>query len=240
MENVLDVEVDRQRRYRPRMPTFGLAPLDDWLIDTSVPHARRARLLGETPFEEIIAKVRREARISRIGREIGNNTKRGFHRYVLTFAIDPCTIDLWHNSRGGYRAQYYIDAALGDEANAYAVESIASLAEALMPADKRRRHLWPAAAKSICHPWARAWIHQGHWFRHWRREDRLLRVSRWQDNARHAICKKVSKFVNWAMLIPCIEDGLVIKGQWLTADGLASPEPPKAKRAQQLYKYGFT
>ena len=41
----------------------------------------------------------------------------------------------WHNARGGYRAQYYVDAAMGDDANAFARRVLAPTATRLIQCD---------------------------------------------------------------------------------------------------------
>ena len=85
------------------MRKFRLVNYADWGIDRSVSRARRARLLGKLSFEAIVERLLSEVRIMRITHEKGDNTKRGLHRWVITLIANPHTIDLWHNSRGGYR-----------------------------------------------------------------------------------------------------------------------------------------
>lgn len=126
--------------------------------------------------------------------------------------VCPDAADLWHNSRGGYRAQYYVDADLGDEANAHACEVLASTAERLIrdhpngaclfrhgpPANrkKRRKLRRPYLANlktaveelrvSVYHRETRLWLHEGLWQHQCRKADRCLHVRRWKDNAHAA------------------------------------------------------
>ena len=133
------------------MRKFRLVNYADWGIDRSVSRARRARLLGKLSFEAIVERLLSEVRIMRITHEKGDNTKRGLHRWVITLIANPHTIDLWHNSRGGYRAQYYVDPAIGDAANTYACRALVSVAQRLIEQDNYRKHFWSRAAKSVCH-----------------------------------------------------------------------------------------
>jgi hypothetical protein len=222
------------------MPKFSFAPLGDWQIDQSVPRARRARLLGAILFKDIVARLRSEAHIFRIKREAGDEGQaRGLHRYVVTLTANPRTVDLWHNSRGGYRAQYYINPTLGNVANAYALDVIGAATARLIQQDSHRKRFWPLASKSIRHPETRLWIYQGHWFRHAKTTDRLLHVSGWQHHGQ-TDCKKATKLLNWGALLPGSEHRLVLKGQWLNKNGTPTRGPLKADRAQQISRYGFT
>ena len=218
---------------------FRLAPIKDWVIDRSVVPPRRAQLLGRASFESIVAAIFAETTVHRIRRE-KRKTKIGFHRYTITLRAKARDVDLWHNSRGGYRAQYYIDERLGDAANAYAVKILSELAGRLIRGDSRRRRFWPMAEKSICHREARLWIHQGLWLRHARREDRLLYALNWQGSGSRIRSKEIVKLVRWGMLIPKEESKLVLKGQWLNSRGSAVSETPKSDRARSIARYGFT
>lgn len=221
------------------MRKFRLVNYADWGIDRSVSRARRARLLGKLSFEAIVERLLSEVRIMRITHEKGDNTKRGLHRWVITLIANPHTIDLWHNSRGGYRAQYYVDPAIGDAANTYACRALVSVAQRLIEQDNYRKHFWSRAAKSVCHSQTRVWIGQGLWLRHARCVDQVLHVSRWQQPNHHN-CGKASKLRKWGALAPSDERRIVLKGQWLDNDGSAISEPPKASRAKQINRYGFT
>jgi hypothetical protein len=224
------------------MSKFKLAPIKHWNIGRSkaVSPARRALLLGNASFTSIVATICKEARVFRISREIGTKTKRGKHRYVVTLTVASSTIDLCHNSRGGYRAQYYVGSKLGDAANTYAVEVLAALAGRLIQDDSRRRKHWAQAARSICHPQSRIWIYQGLWLRHAKLTDRLLHASGWCPFNENS-SERERKLVNWGALIPKDETKLVLKGQWLrNDDGRAVTAPPKVSRANEIRRFGFT
>jgi hypothetical protein len=222
---------------RTYMSKFKLAPFADWKIDQAVRPPRRDNLLGTTSFVSIVARIGSEARVVRVRREPGEKTMRGHHRYEVTLAAERSTVDLWHNSRGGYRAQYYVSPNLGDAANAYAVDVLGALAGRLIDDDSRRRRYWPLASSSIYHPHTRIWIWQGLWLRRAKRTDRLLHASGWQLPTN----SKERKLANWGALIPGNETRLVLKGQWLRdGDGAAIDDPPKTERASQICRFGFT
>src|SRR5262249_55497854 len=151
---------------------------------------------GKLSFEAIVARLLSEVRIMRITHEKGDKTKQGLHRWVITLVADPVTIDLWHNSRGGYRAQYYVDPAIGNAANSCACKGLVSATERLIEQGNYRKRFWSRAAKSVCHSQTRVWIGQGLWLRHARRADRVLYVSGWQQPNQHD-CAKASKLRKW-------------------------------------------
>ena len=159
------------------MQRFVLAPRDDWNIDHSVKGRRRDRLLGDTVFDEIVAQICAEAELVRVECEKGEKGEKiGLHRWSITLQACPVAIDLWHNSRGGYRGQYYVSQDKGEAANAYALEHLTKLVANLMQADRHRRCYWGRASVSTCHPYARVWIHQGLWCHHAKVTDRVLCV----------------------------------------------------------------
>lgn len=171
--------------------------------------------------------------------EKGKKTKRGLHRWVITLSVKRrSTIDFWHNSRGGYRAQYYLKPANGNSAKAYAVDLLNATTEQLIQRDRHRKRHWQKAARSICHPEMRLWIHQGRWLRSAKLTDRVLRVPRWQNHQK-ADCNKITQRRNWAALMPVNEFRLDLKGQWLYSGGSPVSGKHKADRARQINRYGF-
>ncbi|UQR61759.1 hypothetical protein LRP30_33915 [Bradyrhizobium sp. C-145] len=221
------------------MSRFYLAPRRNWNIDHSVKYSRRERLLCATDFDEIVAKTCVSAELFHIACEKGRKgDKVGLHRWSVTLRTSSKAIDLWHNSRGGYRAQYYLSLDTGEAANAYALEHLTKLAESLVQADRYRRRYWARASVSICHQYARVWIHQGLWCHHAKITDRLLHVQQWQldpDDDRDTRKRKAL-----GMLIPENETKLKIIGQWLDETNSPRATPPKADRADHIHECGFT
>lgn len=182
------------------------------------------------------------AQVQRLKRERGKEGKFiGLHRYELRLVFQsPDIVDLWHNSRGGYRAQYYLDCKKGDEANAYAIETLSKVVEPMIVADDRYKLRWPSAKRSIYHRLARIWIVEGLWEHHAKTTDRQLKVPRWQYHDPRDTCGNAKKLRTKGALIPSKEKRLVWNGQWLSHDGSPVDWPPKPKRATQINRYGYT
>jgi hypothetical protein len=224
----------------PLEDRFALAPKEDWDIDHLVKPTRRHTLLGEIPFDRIVARICSEAKLLHIhGPENGGEgDKIGLHRWSITLQASAEAIDLWHNSRGGYRAQYYAAPDKGEAANSYALEQLLARAAQLVRADPYRRFRWARASVSIFHPYARVWIHQGLWCRHKRISERLLHVQRWEIDPSDDPKTQDRKILG--SLMPEGETKLEVIGQWLFTAGQPSATPPKPARADHIYKCGFT
>ena len=216
------------------MSQFAFAPLDAWRLD-NMPQARQARLLDETPFEEIVGRINKQATLGGFGWNRGKDgDKIGKLRWWVKMVASAEAIDLWHNARGGYRAQYYVNAALGDDANAFAHRVLAPTAVRLIQRDPYGQRFFPEGAASIAHAATRLWVHQGLWLHYGRKADGRLYVRRWLDNARAG-----AKLSRWAPLTPRDETGLVLKGQWID-NGEPVAMVPKSGRGRQLHRFGFT
>lgn len=215
---------------------FAFAPCETWQFESV--ERDRARLLSATPFEHIVARIDREATLGWFRCNKGKPAGKfvGKWRWRVKLIASAEAIDLWHNGRGGYRAQYYSDPAVGDTANAYARAVLAPTAERLIRDDAGGARFFPHGAVSIADQATRLWVYQGLWLRHARKADGRVRVRRWQDNARDADCEK---FARLAPLTPRDETGLLLVGQWLD-NGKPIAEPPKRDRAIQLHCFGFT
>jgi hypothetical protein len=220
------------------MTRFALVPLGQWPIPTSVGLERRQLLLGPISFPRIVDMIGEQIRIDRIKREPSRDNPPNY-RYVVEIAVCPSIVDLWHNSRGGYRAQYLLSPACGEEANGYAFERLLPVVERCIERDAIRRRHWEKASQSIRHKSTRLWIHQGTWFRQRRCQDRILLVPQWQSHA-ESPCESIRKRVIWGSLIPGYEMRIEMKGQWLDGDGTPLIAPPKPKRAEDINQFGFT
>ncbi len=80
---------------------FKLVPREAWQIAPSVGIRRRSLLLGHTPFEAVLDLLDKQLSLVRLSQEQMKKDNR-YHRSVITFRAKSQTIDLWHNSRGGY------------------------------------------------------------------------------------------------------------------------------------------
>ena len=161
-----------------------------------------------------------------------------FFRVVVTLQVDSSTVDLFHNSARGYRAQYYSSVKAGDRANLYALNVLAPRIVELSMAIAKRTCQPDWLARSIANRHAKLWIHQGLWLRRARSSDAVLLVSRWMKQQRSADPKR-RKRARWAALAPELESRIDIKGAYFRSDGksLGTLKPGRAKDIRDL---GFT
>jgi hypothetical protein len=163
-----------------------------------------------------------------------------WRRPVFTLSCDPDLVDLFHNGRRGYRAQYHAGIEKGEAANTKLLESLTSKLVDAWLAWKHRPYDEAWVRRSLDPFVAKIWIHQGHWSRGWdRRKIRIeLQVDAWllHKDSRNA---SVRKKVKLGALCPR-EDKLIVKGAFLNAHGVGQLPKPPSERAKQIHQYGFT
>ena len=89
--------------------------------------------------------------------------------------------------------------------------------------------------RSLAHPEAKVWIHQGHWLRMRRVGDRNLRVVRWTQAELHHPMQRV-----WATLTSADEPCITLTGAPCTLGGDFLSKPLKPDRAMNLHERGYT
>jgi hypothetical protein len=99
----------------------------------------------------------------------------------------------------------------------HALKRLLPAIERAILADPYRGRHWSQARPSVIHKHTRLWIHQGLWWRHAKKTDRIFFVMTWQLN-RPSVGKDAQR-IDWGSLLP-VEDRLGIKGQWLDGNGL--------------------
>jgi hypothetical protein len=198
---------------------------------------RANELLRGASYEEIIARLAREAVIANHKRERAKSKPRYF-RALLTVQASSSVVDLFHNSACGYRAQYWAGVKNGERANAYALEQLAPRLLELLKAVAKRTCPPDWVEKSIAHLDAKVWIHQGLWLRHAKKDHYLLHVDRW-GRQRASTDAQRRKRATWASLIPDLETRIDVKGAFLTltSEPLGTMKPT---RAHDIYELGFT
>jgi hypothetical protein len=216
---------------------FKLVPRAVWQIAPEVGKRRLTLLRGHISFEAIVDRLENDLRLVRLSRIAMRDNNR-YHRFVLTLRATLQTVDFWHNSRGGYRAQYYISEPVGYLANSHASQRVFNSAALLISNDPRRRHRWKSASRSLRGRGAKVWIYQSLWCRRAKSSDRMLHVPRWeaqlnsQDNG-------AGKKAWYAGLIPEHEDRIQLIGRWIDAAGIPFKGMVK-HRSRELNRYGFT
>ncbi len=226
---------------RPPAPTrstrFVRVAQEDWRFGAHLGRRQKERLLSRVTYEQIIARIVRETRVVRHWRERARS-KPKFFRVRVTVRVKSSTVDLFHNSVSGYRAQYYRSSKTGDRANAYALKRIArQITELLRDHTKRTCALW-WVQRSLLDRDAKLWIRQRRWFRYGKRADRHLLVARWVKQQTRSNGEQRRKAL-WAGLTPNEETEIEIKGGFLTLSGKPLGTL-KRERARDIHKLGFT
>ncbi len=131
--------------------------------------------LSSPGYERIIHRVAREVDVAGYRRQRAQRKAKCF-RACVKLKCGAETISLFHNSRSGYRAQYYSSVASGEKANRFALAVLVPRIGELLRGKEKRGCSWPWMEKSLLDAAAKIWIHQGAWLRaNARRERRLFR-----------------------------------------------------------------
>lgn len=207
-------------------------------------HGARLRRLQEPPsFKDIIFKIKKKAKVSSCKPEFCD--KKGFknyQRYVIELEIDEILVDLFHNSRTGYRAQYFYSEEQGEVANKYALEELigSPFSRFLDISYKKDSETKLKILDSITHPNSKIWIHQGPWMhpKHGMKIHRNLHVSKWKAHLTDTNSIIVNK-VRLGILTPDDEIGLTIIGEFLDSNGNV-PSFVRKNRPREINLYGFT
>lgn len=215
---------------------FKNIPKAKWRLSDNITSSRRQRLLQGDSFEKIVDRMVREARIISLKRERCDE-KKNYFRVAITIEINRETIDLFHNSSCGYRAQYYHGIRNGERANVYIVEKLKHRIMELLSQTTEIKRTCPLdfVEKSLSGKSAKVWIRQGLWLRYRRKQDQI--VYAWSD------CKpkngQESKRKNMAFLGPEDETKIELKGAFVTLEG-NNEINLKEDRSEHINKYGFT
>ena len=215
---------------------YACATTDEWQL--RLPPSRASLLADECPYESIIEKLQASAQLSQVRRE-RSRCHQGYYRVALKLTVDKCALDLFHNSRCGYRAQYYLCTDLGDKANAYAIRVLCMRIRLLLTTHCRASYPIEWAENSLLHTDAKLWIHQGSWLRENRKSDRNLFVERWIRELASPDAERRKK-AGWAMLTPGHENRLDVKGGFMTKQCRPLQENLKPERSKDLWSLGFT
>lgn len=223
--------------------SFKIVPSTVWELSERVNDERRERLL-KTPFDKIVEMIIRNGKVGKVHYErnkatISNHEKRSLKRYYVEIELPTKVVDLFHNGAGGYRAQYYVSAAIGEKANNFCCKKILGLIESKRDREKINHHS-EAETKSFSRPTAKVWIHQGVWSRHKRISDRNLHVARWKSDPR-VTCDRRKKLLLWSMLTPDAENRIKLIGGWLRCcDENSLGKSSKPNRSEEIHELGFT
>ena len=205
-----------------------------WRLHDRVHRSRRQRLLQGLGFVGIVRNIVREARVLTYKRKKIRDSP-GYYRAEVTLEMPAETVDLFHNSAAGYRAQYYCSAKIGEIANEYAIRQLAPCVIQILNGNYKRTCPPWWMEKSLLHSKAKLWIHQGRWLLIARMSERNLSVKRWLDSNP---TKKKRRL--WATLTPMNETRIDLKGAPLTLTGRPLPRSLKRGRSEDIYAIGYT
>lgn len=205
-----------------------------WRLHSRVHLRRRQRLLHGLGFVAIVHNMVKQARVLTYERKKIRDFP-GYYRAEITLKVVAETVDLFHNSAAGYRAQYYRSTRAGKIANDYALRKLVPrVIELLGKAHKRTCPPW-WVEKSLRHPEAKLWIHQGQWLRSPKKFDRNLMVKRWLKAN-----PKDRKRLLWNTLTPATEVRIDLKGAPLTLEGKPLSASLKPRRSIDIHEVGYT
>lgn len=206
----------------------------EWCLGDAIRGRRRQQLLYGPGFASIVGHIAKQATILTHKR---TRIKKypGYYRVDITLLLDGKTVDLFHNSSAGYRAQYYRSAMVGKLANDYALSKLMPrVVKLLANVHKETCPLW-WVKKSLQGPEAKLWIHQGKWLRSPKKSDRGLMVNRWLKPNSTKVKRRL-----WATLTPATEVRIDLKGTPLTLTGKPLRDRLKKRRSLDIHKTGYT
>lgn len=190
-------------------------------------------------YEEIIREIAATCRVIAHSRDRSKKVRRAA-RVVVTVETAPRLVHLFHNSRAGYRAQYYSSSELGEQANRYAVEQLTPIVLRQLHQAHKRSCPLDFVEASLSGLRTKVWIHQGLWLRAAANADCLLYPDHWAACAKRAKGKNARKKLRWGSLAPKVETRLEIKGTVLSPDGLEVTAAFKRRRGFEIHNFGFT
>jgi len=198
-------------------------------------------LLNPPDFPDIVHQLSTTIRALAVRRERAKKLP-DHHRISATVSFESArTVDQFHNSCAGYRAQFLSSPALGDEANALVIAAL--LPHVLHRLEQFPLRRWDAthAQTSLRSDAIKAWIRQGHWLWHARGHCEELLVPNWIARSKDSD-ERVRRRVRYGRQLPGNTDAIVIKGAWVDALGSPASSPPKSRseRSDHIHRDGFT
>jgi hypothetical protein len=128
---------------------FGVVPKSEWKLSEQMDAERRRRLL-ETPYEQIVSRICREAEMAWAVWERSQRT-RGLVRAELLLRASSETVDLFHNGAGGIRAQFLQGVEQGEDARRMVVNALLNQFASLVSGHTQPKYGWIAIRESLLH-----------------------------------------------------------------------------------------
>lgn len=217
---------------------FARIDSSTWRIATEVEAERRFRLLSGPCFEDIVEGLSKGvARIS-LRRERCKDDRGYFRVNAIVQYSSTETVDNFHNSSSGYRAQYLESSEMGERANTLATSALCSLVLTRLRERLPPRWCREWAETSLKHSSAKAWIHQGLWLWHAKEACEELIVDAW-SLGRASKDPEVRRRARYGRQLPGRENRIDLKGVWVTQE-LVVRASFKPDRALSIHNHGFT
>jgi len=217
---------------------FSRASAKMWRVSEQAPSDQRSLLVNGPDFAEIVRSIKDSVFEPITYRREQSKEHRGYYRLCATLTCrSALPIALFHSAATGYRAQYFLDPRLGEQANRFAAAEIGAVVMGQIASAPKRTCADPWLQATVGDDEAKVWIHQGRWLRSPKRSDKLLHVTRWAvDHAQDLYSRKRRRY---AQLVPWTENRLEFKGGFATLDGrpLGTLKPD---RTRHLHEEGFT
>jgi hypothetical protein len=226
---------EKMQLNRGLMPaSFARISSKEWCLGETIHGRRRQQLLYGPGFSNIVGVIAKQATILTHKRTKIKDYP-GYYRVDITLQLDTKMVDQFHNSSAGYRAQYYRSAMVGKLANDYALSKLVPrVIKLLGKVCKQTCPLW-WVKKSLQHPEAKLWIHQGQWLRSPKKSDKNLMVKRWLNANSTKLKRRL-----WATLTPVSESRIDLKGAPLALSGQPLRGRLKENRSRDIHRTGYT
>ncbi len=220
------------------MVSFASLPADTWQLHLLDDRRRRVQLGSSSIYPKLVTRLASRSKVLQAVVRPADTEPRAL-RLEAVLRVEVRDLDLFFNSRSGYRAQYYEAEELGDAANRLAVDALLLKLVPQAICARTRRSASELARASLEAASAKIWIHQGLWLRLCRHRERVLTVPRWQFGL-SSEDRRTRKLARWGALAPVTEERIVVKGAFILDGRPANFGKPHGVRASELHSLGFT
>lgn len=199
----------------------------EWQFSAEVDAGRAARLLSYPDFDTV-ASLLIDAAVECFSWERFDGEKlRGCSRASFLLRVSSEAYDAFFNSPAGYRGQFAASKAAGEEANSMLLR----LFEARLIAYAEGRSSVPrlSLSDSLRAAQAKVWIYERDVQSQLGASAPEIIFAPWQQQSEDGV----------GLLAP-LGTRLEVKGGWLSADGVARPNPLKLGRSEEIHRTGFS
>jgi len=217
---------------------FHVIPAKAWNLHRPIARDQQSAV---NTFEQIVDSIKKKATVRVHRRERKKKSLEGPHyRVRIKLKVDRKAVDLFHNSRAGYRAQYYYSITNDERANRYFIRQLCPRVVDLLKKTHKRTCPPSLIQASLLGQYTKVWINQGSWVRTARHHDRLLKPKRWAEKNGKNLEKRQRTLLRWGSLAPQTETCIDLIGTFVTLKGRPIKKNHKLNRSMEIHEYGFT